>query len=115
MGSPRAVLIFKTTHTYLRSGEISDNDKKKNSKVLQKEKKSKKWESVEARSQKTSVFHILKENYFESRIQTINQVWGQIKDIFQHQTTQNFRLQTWTHCVKKKVIQGGISAQCKTS
>lgn len=39
MGSPRAVLIFKTTHTYLRSGEISDNDKKKNSKVLQKEKK----------------------------------------------------------------------------
>lgn len=45
MGSPRAVLIFKTTHTYLRSGEISDNDKKKNSKVLQKEKKNQRNES----------------------------------------------------------------------
>lgn len=47
----------------------------------------------------------MKGNYFESRIQTINQVRGQIKDIFQHETTQNFRLQTWTRCAKKKLFK----------
>lgn len=57
---------------------------------------------------------IMKEKDFESRIQTIRKIWEQSKDIFRHETTQKFCLQTWTYCVgEKRIIQGSILAQCK--
>lgn len=33
-----------------------------------------------------------------------NQVGGQSKDNFQHETSQKFYVQTWTRCIKKKLF-----------